>query len=69
MMKKKHGYLSGVLLIVGGGLLTRFVDASAGAALVAAGGFLMGAIQKEWLPKTPTLGAVPKEPQPKEPQP
>lgn len=63
-MNKTHGYVSGVLLIVGGGLLTKYVDASAGAALVAAGGFVMGAIQKEWLAKAPTLGAVPEEKQP-----
>jgi acyl-CoA hydrolase len=62
-MKKKHGYLSGVLMIVGGGVMTKFVDASAGAALVAAGAFVLGAIQKEWFVKPATLGKVPPEKQ------
>jgi hypothetical protein len=70
MNKKMHGYVGGVLLIVGGGMMNKFVDMSSGAALVAAGGFLLGALQKEWFPKPATLGAVPEgeqsEPQRKE---
>jgi hypothetical protein len=65
-MKKKHGYLGGILCIVGGGLMTKYVDPSAGAALVAAGGFVLGAIQREWFVKPPTLGPVPPEKQARE---
>jgi len=60
-MNKRHGYISGIALIVGGGFLTKYVDASAGAALIAAGGFLLGAIQREWFPTPPTLGKVPDD--------
>lgn len=61
MITKRYGYISGVLCIVGGGLLTKFIDASAGAALVAAGAFVLGAIQKEWFQAPQTLGPVPEK--------
>lgn len=54
-MKRHHerllAYAGGTVLIVGGGALAKFVDASAGAALITAGGFLLGALQKEVLPR------------------
>lgn len=44
-------YAGGVALIVGGGALAKFVDTGAGAALITAGGFVIGALQKEVLPR------------------
>lgn len=54
-MKNHHrrllAYTGGIVLIIGGGTLAKYVDASAGAALVAAGAFVIGGIQKEMLPR------------------
>lgn len=54
-MKRKHqrlaAYAGGIALVVGGGALAKFVDPTAGAALVAAGAFVIGGIQKEMLPR------------------
>ncbi len=61
MIRKQHGYISGILMIIGGGVMTRYVDPSAGAALVAAGGFVLGAIQREWFPPPQTLGKLPEQ--------
>lgn len=54
-MKREHqrfsAYAGAVILIVGGGVLAKFVDTGAGAALITAGGFVIGALQKEVLPR------------------
>lgn len=54
-MKRQHqrvlAYAGGALLIIGGGVLAKFLDAGAGAALITGGGFVLGALQKEVLPR------------------
>ena len=55
-LRKPHLFVLGAMTIVGGGLLSKYIDAAAGAALVAAGGWLIGRVQSEWLPEKKAQG-------------
>ncbi len=62
---KLEGYVLGVVTVIGGGVVARFIDPTAGAALVAAGAWGIGKIQKESLARkerteTPTPPPVPQ---------
>lgn len=43
-------YVGGLAVIVAGGLLTKYVDATAGIAITGAGGLLLGALREQLLP-------------------
>jgi hypothetical protein len=51
--KRLLAYLGATILVVGGGVLVqqKYIDASAGLALITAGGYVFGALQKEALPR------------------
>jgi len=60
-MKRKHKwFVIGLAIIVGGGLMIKYVEPTSGAALVAAGGWLIGKLQRELFPDaTPHPQAFP----------
>lgn len=56
---QRNAYLLGVLTVVAGALVGKFLLADAGLALVTAGGFLLGKIQPQ--PRFSRHGAQPTE--------
>ena len=46
-------YFAAVACIVGGGLVTKFIEATSGAALIAGGTLLLGMLQKQLAPSVP----------------
>lgn len=49
-MKKYVGFAAAVGVIVVGGLVGKYLDVTAGGALVAAGAWFVGKLQREWFP-------------------